>query len=167
MDIVGVVLALVVIVQFTRTVLITMGVYKGPILHSFEKYGGDEALYLPLLNLVLWSGVVLVLIWLIFSLYAQSRVPLISIGVTFGFFGYLLYLRLQQWALAHPAHFLRYPHWYAELVGRTTREERRRLSYMWLRLPYNLKLAYNTNDRAFFQWVDLVLVATVPYGEPD
>ena len=61
---------------------------------------------------------------------------------------------------------MRYPRWYSELNDRTTREERRRLGYMWLRLPISLKMVYDTNDHAFFQWVDLVLVATAPYGEP-
>ena len=36
---------------------------------------------------------------------------------------------------AHPQIFLAFPRWYAELRERTTREERRRIAYMWLCLP--------------------------------
>jgi hypothetical protein len=48
----------------------------------------------------------------------------------------------------------------AELVGRTTRAERRRLAYMWLRLPAKLRLIYNSNDRAFMEWADMVILST-------
>ena len=166
MDIFAILISFVIIIQFVRALLVTAGVHKAPILHSFEKYGGDEAPYLPMLYLVLWSGIFLILVWILFSLYIQSKVSLLSVGITFGFIGYIFYVRLERWAQAHPTVFMRYPRWYSELNSRTTREERRRLGYMWLRLPFNLKLVYDTNDRAFFQWVDLVLVATAPYGEP-
>jgi hypothetical protein len=53
------------------------------------------------------------------------------------------------------------PLWYARLQENTSRNERRRLAYMWLRLPLRTRLLYNASDHAFFLWADLVIAATV------
>ena len=45
--------------------------------------------------------------------------------------------------MQHPSVFLRFPSWYREIVDHTTREERRKLSYMWLSLPLRTRLLYN------------------------
>jgi hypothetical protein len=36
---------------------------------------------------------------------------------------------------------------------------------MWLWLPRRLRLIYNASDRAFNQWADLVIMATMRYDE--
>ena len=52
------------------------------------------------------------------------------------------------------------PGWYADLYPRTTLIERRRIAYMWLRLPRALRHHYNQHDDAFLRWADLVIVGT-------
>jgi hypothetical protein len=57
--------------------------------------------------------------------------------------------------------FLNHPRWLFELGERTSRLERRRIAYMWLRLPLRLRLIYNSNDRAFLEWADMVILSTL------
>ncbi len=61
----------------------------------------------------------------------------------------------------YPDIFLSLPHWYVELRERTTREERRRIAYMWLCLPRSTRLHYNGSDRNFQIWADQVILATI------
>jgi hypothetical protein len=58
----------------------------------------------------------------------------------------------------HHEIFRIFPLWYYRLVQNTDREERRRLAYMWLRLPTKTRMTYNTHTVLFDQWVEQVLV---------
>ena len=136
-----------------RSFLIVLGYYKDPVLRSFEVYG-SEVIYSPILGLIFWSmlaagfafltifgvSVVLVLVMLAF-------IPVV-----------LIYPRFADYVRAHPSTFLMYPRWYARLMDLTSRDERRRMAYLWLRLPLRTRLLYNTHDAHFEQWADLVLM---------
>jgi len=135
-----------------RSFLVVVGIYKDPILASFEVYG-DEKIYSPLYNLILWS---IAFVYLALFLYVGSGILLVALflAIPLSYF-YRLYQRLLQ---EHPDVFRRLPGWYAELVVRTDREERRRIAYLWLRLPVRTRLLYNARSEFFLHWVDQVLM---------
>lgn len=149
-------LAAVCTILIIRIVLILTGLYKAPILRSFEHYG-EERIYSPLLYLVLWVGVAG---WLLITFYFDSFC-LYGTAFMLPFLVPAMYDRLYETAVQHPRIFLAFPAWYYALMDSTTREERRRVAYMWLRLPRGLRLHYSTNHHAFSLWVDLVLISVV------
>lgn len=155
---------LISIVFLLRTGLILIGLFKGPILQTFEKYGDEETVYYPLPSLLLWIGVLVISGT---ALMAEKT----GINLNTGILGILLLLGAYfaytnpDLARQYPQIFMVYPRWYYELRDRTSRYERRRLAYMWLWLPRRLRLIYNASDRAFNQWADLVIMATMRYDE--
>lgn len=139
---------------FLRACLVTLGFYKEPILTAFQRYG-DEVVFSPLFESVAWGCV---MAYLLFIVLVPSSF-LILIGVfSFAIF-VMLYWRIRDSILNHPSIFLRFPHWYREIVDRTTREERRKLSYMWLALPLRTRLLYNAQHEEFRKWVELVVLS--------
>ncbi len=146
-----------------RMVLIIAGVYKDPVLATFEAYGPDEKFYSPM--------------------------PLLLVGVTGMIFGggglfveafdvrlgYFLVVTLSLMTLSGSVYLYQhpdmmhermrfawhYPRWYARLRERTTRAERRHLAYMWHYLPGELRRCYNSSDYAFWLWADLVIMSTI------
>jgi hypothetical protein len=152
------------VIFLLRTVLIFMGYLKAPIIHTFEKYGPHEELYLPLLPLMLWSGIFMV---------ALGAVVIPRFGFVCTLVGLALlcstglgYQNYQEFARFH-YRWLPFPRWFHELVGRTTRYERRRIAYRWLLLPRRTRLAYSSDDRMFLQWADFVIMATIHDQEDD
>jgi hypothetical protein len=152
------------LVMLMRTVLIISGLLKGPILHSFEKYGDAETVYYPLPSLLLWSGLMIFSVgpWLAPGL--RSWTPVVLFGGLLLMAAYFAYSS-PDFPLRHPSIFITFPRWYYDLRERTSRYERRRIAYMWLALPPGMRLAYNGSDRAFNQWADLVIMATMTYDE--
>ena len=141
-------------VLFLRACLVTLGYYKEPILTAFQQYG-DEVGFSPLFESFAWGGV---LAYLLFIILVPSSF-LVLIGV-FGFVVFvMLYWRIRDSVLRHPQIFLRFPNWYREIVDHTTREERRKLSYMWLALPLRTRLLYNAQHEEFRKWVELVVLS--------
>lgn len=143
-----------------RTVVILAGYFKDPILRRFEKYGDDEDIYYP------FPGLLFAM-----SIFALTGATLLSQNFFTDFYlwlpGFLL-LGLaaltrdsRDLARRYPSVFQAYPRWLSHLQSYTTRAERRRIAYCWLRLPWRARLTYNSNNRAFFLWADLVIVATV------
>ena len=141
-------------VLFLRACLVTLGYYKEPILSAFQRYG-DEVGFSPLFESCAWGGV---LAYLLFIVLVPSSF-LILIGVFCFVLFVMLYWRIKDSILNHPQIFLRFPYWYREIVDRTTREERRKLSYMWLALPLRTRLLYNAQHEEFRKWVELVVLS--------
>ncbi len=141
-------------VLFLRACLVTLGFYKEPILTAFQRYG-DEVGFSPLFESFAWGGV---LAYLLFIVLVPSSF-LILIGVFCFVLFVMLYWRIKDSILNHPHIFLRFPYWYREIVDRTTREERRKLSYMWLALPLRTRLLYNAQHEEFRKWVELVVLS--------
>jgi hypothetical protein len=152
--------ALIVSVLFlTRTLFIIIGWHKGPVLKQFEKYGDDENFYYWLPSFIGWLGV--------FIVSGNFWVEAVwGVAYPFTFFGGLLIVmayavyRYPSFLGHPPALLLTHPRWLHELRGRTTRLERRRIAYMWLHLPLKLRLIYNSNDRAFLHWADMIIIST-------
>lgn len=151
-----IILAISLFIITLREFLIVIGMYKGPLLRQFERYG-EQAKYSPMLNflisLFIFTVVLIVLLaqsTLLFFWILILLVPSIHL---------YRYLRQQVWRF--PRIMFAYPQWCNELVNRATREERRRVAYMWLRLPYRTRLTYNASDQRFYQWVDQVLVTII------
>lgn len=145
-----------VLILTIREFLILIGLYKDPLLRQFERYGEPPA-YSPLLNfgmtLLLFLAVLMVLIT------NSALLGLWIILLTLP--GMHLYRYLKRFIWQYPEVMLAYPLWCNQLVDRASREERRRLAYMWLRLPYRTRLTFNASDRQFDQWVDLVLITII------
>src|SRR5690606_37559229 len=53
-------LLLISLALLIRTVLIAIGLLKGPVLQTFEKYGDDETIYHPMPAMLLWTGMLLI-----------------------------------------------------------------------------------------------------------
>jgi len=139
---------------FTRSLLIVLGWYKDPILRQFEQYGEEELMHSPLLALLMWAALLFVFALVMFfgMMYLLLPVFVLSIPIVY------LYPSLKGWVRQHPQIFMAYPRWYGHLVRMTEREERRRLAYLWLRLPLRTRVVYNASDEYFAQWRDLVLM---------
>ena len=147
------------IVFLARTILIIVGWYKAPVLRRFEKYGDEENFYYSLPELLGWSGVLIITGNLWVARVWGVVYPFIFAGVLLVFAAYIAY-RFPDYMGRHPSVLLTHPRWLHELLGRTTRQERRRIAYMWLRLPLRLRLIYSSDDQAFMHWVDMVIIST-------
>ena len=151
------VLALIFIIaclSFIRALLVTFGYYKEPVLAAFQQYG-DEVNFSPLLDMVLWGAVVG---YLIFVAFVPSSV-LIVFGVVSVIVFLFTYWQVKDNIMDHPEIFLQYPRWYRDIVDHTSREERRKISYMWLGLPFRTRLLFNAREDAFRKWVELVVIS--------
>lgn len=156
---------LIVCIAFlTREGLILSGLLKDPILRTFEKYGDTEHVYNPLPSILLWTGLMLISLAPLTVQVLPSMVTLIAPGMALVTLALWTY-RSPRLALDYPHLLLRFPHWYADLRERTSRYERRRIAYLWLALPWRLRLLYNGSDHAFSLWADLVIMATMRYDE--
>ena len=144
----------IVCLMFLRACLVTLGFYKEPILSAFQRYG-DEVGFSPLFEACVWG---LIMAYLIFLLLVPSSF-LVLIGVFAFVLFVMLYWRVRDNVMQHPHIFLRFPNWYREIVDHTTREERRKLSYMWLGLPLRTRLLYNAQHDEFRKWVELVVLS--------
>ena len=128
-----------------RLSLVLAGLYKGPILKTFEPYGPDDPVFFPVPHLLLWGSLMVIS----GGALLKATIPF---TLSFGPLGLILLI----WK-SLPA----FPKWYARFLEDTSRGERRRIAYMWLRLPWRTRLLYNANDRLFFIWAEYVIVATV------
>jgi len=157
---IGIPLILIGTFQLIRTLLVLSGRLKGPLLHIFEAYTDKTQEYNALRTLALWMSVFIIGIMVTLSDYMSlpiaSFIPLV--------------LALSIMALAqdqspfirqHLPFLMPEPHWYTDLHSRTTLMERRRIAYMWLRLPRRTRILFNHHDAAFGIWVDLVIMGTL------
>ncbi|HEX2907900.1 MAG TPA: hypothetical protein VHO69_13610 [Phototrophicaceae bacterium] len=147
-------------VFLARSTLILIGWIKGPIIRSFEKYGDQEAPYLPLIPLLLWGGVFAMAVGSWGTGYLPLAFPLIALGFIAIIAALLAYENTPRVAHLHNR-LIKTPYWYHALRERTTRYERRRIAYAWLRMPWRTRMAFNTNDHSFFIWADFVIMSTV------
>lgn len=151
---------------FVRSVLILLGLYKAPIIHTFAEYGPRENLYLPALPIFAWSGALLFLSGMWAAPVNRLSFILTALGL---FMAVLTAFGYNNYATAEKYHsrILPYPRWYHELRERTTRYERRRIGFMWLHLPARARLSYNSSDRLFFTWADFIIMGTIRDEEPN
>ncbi|MBZ0305039.1 MAG: hypothetical protein K8I82_03125 [Anaerolineae bacterium] len=144
----------------SRLVLIITGRLKGPIIQTFERYGDDEPFFYPWPQFLLWSGLWLIIAQLLLAYYMRIRLPTIWIGVILLAVSFVLSRvtpKAREWEFLHTLH----PFWLQDLWERTSRLERRRIAYMWMRLSWKARLYYNSSDQAFLQWADLIIMATL------
>lgn len=147
-----------------RIGLILIGALKGPILHSFEKYGEEETIYYPLPSMLFWTGTFVVSASVLLSEAMGISLQVTVIALLIFGSAYAAWTN-PQIARQYPQIFMVLPRWYYDLRDRTSREERRRLAYMWLWLPRRLRLIYNSSDRAFNHWADLVIMSSMRFDE--
>jgi len=159
-------LLLFTIIGMGRSALIVIGLYKDPILWSFEQYGPNERLPLPFVTLLAWIGGFVFMIGLWTSTYLPIPFPLVGLGfgaITLAAACFYYYTTI--WKSYY--RFIHLPRWHHELLERTSRYERRRIAYMWLHLPWRLRLLYNSSDQSFFIWADFVIMGTIREEETD
>lgn len=139
---------------FLRASLVTFGYYKEPVLAAFQQYG-EEVGFSPLLDMLLW-GIVMALM-LLLAFVPSSMLILFSVIMLTALA--MFYWRVKDNVMNYPDVFLQYPRWYRDIVDHTSREERRKISYMWLGLPLRTRLLYNAREDAFRKWVELVVIS--------
>jgi hypothetical protein len=157
---------LIILVGLFRSVLIVMGLYKTPIIRSFEFYGPHEVPPMPIITLLLWMGAMTALlgIWGVWGF---------GLSAVFFFAGLTLLMVMVAiffWRHAFAAVYHRYayfPRWYYELREYTSRYERRRIAYMWLMLPRRSRLIYNSSDQQFRVWADFIILGTTREEEKE
>lgn len=142
-----------------REVLIMVGFLKGPLLHFFERYGDDEPLYYPWPRLLAGTAGLSVFLFSYVSYYQPHWFLPVGPALVMLIIAYVLSQR-QTFATDHADVLLPLPRWYVRLREDTSRLERRRIAYMWLRLSPRTRLLLNSSDNAFFQWADLIIAGT-------
>jgi hypothetical protein len=141
-------------------ILVAAGLYKDPVLRQFEHYAEEDDSFHLLPSMLLGAGLFSLTGGVLFSATLAPRFPTIVLGMLFLLAAYTA--RMQREKLnRYPQIFLTFPRWYAELRERTTREERRKIAYMWLCLPRSMRLHLNGSDHHFTTWADQVILATV------
>ncbi|MEQ8675382.1 MAG: hypothetical protein RLP44_10785 [Aggregatilineales bacterium] len=148
-----------------RLILVMIGMHKAPLLALFEKYGDDENHFYPLPRMMLWLGIFLISTQLAFSEIFNLPSFIMAVGVFLVIIVYMVSNFIPDSVREYLQEFPPFPPWYHDLRARTERDERRRIAYMWLRLPLRTRLLFNSNNRAFFQWADLIIMATVTKDE--
>ena len=143
-------------VFFMRTILIIGGKLKGPILRHFEYYGPDEFFYQPLPAFLGWFGAFIIAL----DGLLNVKFLFMPIVILFWIVGFGIW-STPELSMRYPRLLLRYPIWLHEIRQRTGRYERRRIAYMWLRLPRRLRNTYNSNDNAFREWADFIILGTL------
>jgi hypothetical protein len=140
-----------------RISLILCGLLKSHILSRLEFSGASCDANYPL-RLLGWLGLFVLCLGILLQRISGTTFPAYLPGLV------ILLLRFaaqRAFGLASrsPGLFSALPRWYAELCDRTTRDERRRIAYMWLKLPRRTRLYYEWHTEAFMHWIDLVIVS--------
>src|SRR5262249_47742862 len=140
-----------------RSFLILFGRIKEPVLRSFEHYG-EELHYSPVFQLILRTLAVIVCIEMLVS--AIRRISPFIPGLTILALLVLMYIDFSTPAIKVLQRLLWllpvFPLWYRDVLSRTSRYERRRIGYLWYRLPAKTRSAFNLSDELFIEWVDFV-----------
>ena len=146
-------IGLIIVIMTLRAFLVMTGFYKTPLLTSFQAYG-EEKIVSPVITFLFWFCMLAIYL-LIFVVNLTGWIILVIImGAILSATWHQKERVFKQFSKV----FFRYPAWYYTLYQRTSREERRRLAYMWLFLPLRTRMVYNTHDAFFDSWVDLVLM---------
>lgn len=148
-----------------RIVFIITGMLKGPVLKTFEQYGPEDPVFCPLPELLFWPGVIILSGGTLLARVMPIADPLIKFSTFSGglliFLGCIAQYRKKNIIAYWNTLPVVFPGWYKQLLEQTSRQERRRIAYMWLWLPRRTRLLYNANNRLFFLWAEQIIVATV------
>lgn len=145
-----------------QTFLILFGRSKEPILRTFERYG-EEIFYYPLVQLLVRIMAVAVCIELLIATITKvAPFILYGSGLLFILAAATHYLVQRSAALRSILAVLTaFPLWYHDVLSRTSRYERRRIGYLWYRLPARTRSTFNLSDELFIEWVDFVIMGAV------
>lgn len=154
----GIVTALAAVL-LVRAVMIAAGLHKGPVMAFLAQYTSDDTYYvLPgvfgWLTLFLWAGATS----LAFIEPRTAGAQVLAVPAAL--------LTLAAWAARGAAGttwpwLTALPAWLNEMSAFTTREERRRIAFLWMRLPKQAQLHYSVSAYHFHLWCDLVILGTV------
>lgn len=135
------------------------GTLKDPVLRVSAQYGADDTYYVLPWVLLSASGLILS-VSLTLGMLMPGTNGVSVVAILIGLLAYGAWAA-RDTAKRHPEIFCPLPLWYAHLRANTTREERRRIAFLWLRLPLRTRLRYNFSHHHFWLWVDLVVLGTV------
>ncbi|MEO0596943.1 MAG: hypothetical protein AAF126_12585 [Chloroflexota bacterium] len=141
------------LIMALRAIFVVAGVYKDPVLATFEVYG-EERFFSPLLMLITWVGAFAY----VFLYWYLDPTVLFTIGMILLFPIIGLHQPILKFVSRHPEFFEQYPRWYQQLLDVTDRDERRRIAYLWLFLPPATRMIYNVNTPSFMHWMEQVLL---------
>ncbi len=158
--IVALILTVLSAAYLVAVILVAAGLFKDPVLRSFEHYTQEDDSFHMLPAMLLGAGLFSLTGGVLFSAAVAPRFPTLILGGIFLILAYTAHMQREKMS-RYPQIFLSFPRWYAELRERTTREERRKLAYMWLCLPRSMRLHLNGSDHHFMTWADQVILATV------
>jgi hypothetical protein len=151
-----------------RTVLVLTGWFKSVALRTFEQYGNERP-FRPI------SDLVFRIVFLILLLQFLGMPPSVKF-VAFFLGGVMLLGGLDTFQDAlvgllrrvapkygelYVALIAYYPVWYRDLASRTSRYERRRIAYMWLRLSPHQRFLLDRDTPTFLHWTDFVIMGSV------
>lgn len=147
------------LIYLMREALVLAGWLKGPILRLFEKYGDEEPFYYPLPGMLIALSVFVLALGVWVAPFVRAFYLPAGPALLIFLLGVVAWDRREA-ARSYPQIFMAWPRWIHELREYTTRDERRRIAYNWLRLPLRTRLHYNSDDRAFMLWADLLVLST-------
>ncbi len=139
-----------------RLSFIIVGLHKAPILAIFEKYGDPPPYYYPWTQMLFLMGAAFLTGGFLISSSNATR----WLGLLFFVLAWVSHTWKDQ-IIGKIYRLPQVPRWYDIFLSQTSRYERRRIAYMWLRLPVRTRWIYNASDKVFFQWIDLVILASV------
>jgi hypothetical protein len=135
------------------------GLWKDSVLRASQRYDVDDTYYV-LPGVLLSLGVLIIAASLLIGLLEPRAERSVVIGFLFVVLAYFAFI-FRDNAREHPEIFCSLPRWYVDLRAVTTREERRRLAFLWLRLPLRMRMRYNLSHHHFWLWADLVILGTI------
>jgi hypothetical protein len=148
-----------------RAWAIQAGYLKSVLIRLFERYGDAFGLYNPLFQITFWFGVLLAGVLMI----AATRLELsfeVHVPMALAFIAAYYAFSNARFFREHVPVLMPYPRWYHDLLERTSTPERRRIAYMWLRLPRRTRRLMSSHDGMFATWADLVIMATSEGDNP-
>lgn len=152
-------IVIVCVLLLLRYGMAAAGLWKDAVLRASQRYDFDDTYYV-LPGVLLTVGILIVSASLLIGVLEPRADRSVVIGVLFCVLAYFAFF-LRDNAREHPEIFCSLPRWYVELRKVTTREERRRIAYLWLRLPLRTRMHYNFSHHHFWLWADLVILGTV------
>lgn len=154
--------------NIVRTAVILLGWLKSVALRTFEQYG-DEKRFRPISDLVFLIVTLLILLqffWapqsIRFIVYFLGGAMLLGGMDTFqDVVAGLLHKLSPKLGAKYLELIAYYPAWFRDLATRTSRYERRRIAYMWLRLSPHQRFLLDRDTQTFLHWTDFVIMGSV------
>jgi hypothetical protein len=157
--------------NIVRTIFILMGWFKSAALRTFEQYGVERP-FRPFSDLVFYIVILLILVRMNVLPQYLSNLRFIAfflggammLGGMYTFQDVLAAIISKispKYGELYKQLTWYFPEWYRDLATRTSRYERRRIAYMWLRLSPHQRFLLDRDTQTFMHWTDFVIMGSV------